>query len=120
MRGSVTRLWSVRATKWLPVWSPSAGRIHCRNTAASERGSTVTPDLLETMTRVEAGHSSRRSRPTSTGEVVSTTCSAGEPGLEPITSESTSGASELPPMPSNTTSVTVERIDAASCASAGA
>ena len=95
---------SVIATKCAPARSsPTASSTTRRKYLYNILGSMVPPDFDETRNSVLAGSISPATLRTREGTVESSTINRGRSGTAPIDCPITSGPSELPPMPSNTT-----------------
>ena len=89
--------------------------MRSRKYSVSTVGSSVVPDLLETMHSVRDRSSRDSTRRICAGSVESRTCSAGAPAAEPRTRLSTSGHKLDPPIPRSRTSVSPAAL--ISCAS---
>src|SRR5579871_394274 len=95
---------SVTAMKWLPTLSAPTFLFTCSKKYCLKMfGSSVLPDLLETMQSVFFRSSFFSSALICKGSVESRTCISGKPLILPNVMRRTSGQRLEPPMPSNTT-----------------
>src|SRR3954462_9029377 len=83
-------------------------------------GSSVLPDLLDTMNSVRGRSTESAMRRTCAGSVESTIRNRGKPGLVPKLSARTSAQRLEPPMPSSSASLKSPRLTSAANASRGA
>src|SRR5579862_2478651 len=97
---------SVMAMKWLPALSaPTVCLVRSKKYCLKMLGSSVEPDLLETIKIVFAGLICESKDLTWAGSVESRTCNFGYPLPDPYVFSRTSGQRLDPPMPSKRTSV---------------
>src|SRR5215471_13647682 len=95
---------SVTAMKWLPTLpAPTFAFTRSKKYCLKMLGSSVLPDLLETMHSVFLRSSFFSSALICTGSVESRTCISGKPLILPKVIRKTSGQRLDPPIPSNTT-----------------
>ena len=95
---------SVIAMKWLPAFpAPTTCFTRSKKYCLKMFGSSVLPDLLETMKRVLAISILFSKDLTCAGSVESRTCNSGKPEILPKVIFSTSGHKLDPPIPSNRT-----------------